>query len=275
LSHFSLHFTDIHWNCQRFGSGPKLLIAFHGFNRSSDDFHSFEKHLGDCYTIVAVDLIFHGKTQLADSFAFKGNLITQDNLEELINAILLKENKERFSVAGYSFGGRLAMNCIQLFPEKADGIVLIASDALRWNPGYYFATKNIVGKSIFRFMTNKPEFVVSILGLLSVIRLIHPKAFEFYKNQLSFHAVRHKIYDVWMAHKNMVPDLALLKKNINKFHIPALFIFGAYDRIIPSKTGRKLIRGLKENAHEVILDAGHRVLEKSQEISEEVRKCLK
>ena len=78
-----------------------------------------------------------------------------------------------------------------------------------------------------------------------------------------------------MAHRNMVPDISILEKNINKFQIQALFIFGAYDRIIPSKTGRKLIRGLNKNARLVILDAGHRVLEKSQEISEEIRKCLK
>lgn len=275
MSHFSIHLTDIHWNCQRFGTGPELLIAFHGFNRTSDDFHAFEKHLGNFYTLIAVDLIFLGKTHLANSFSEKGNLFTKENLTELINAILLKENKQRFSVMGYSFGGRLAMNCIQLFPEKADSIILIASDALRWNPGYYFATKTLLGKSIFSLMTNNPEFVVSILGVLSAMRLIHPKAYEFYKSQLSFQPVRHKIYEVWMAHRNMVPDISILEKNINKFQIPALFIFGAYDRIIPSKTGRKLIRGLNKNARLVILDAGHRVLEKSQEISDEIRKCLK
>lgn len=252
-----------------------MLIAFHGFNRTSDDFHAFEKHLGNFYTLIAVDLIFHGKTHMANSFSEKGNLFTKENLTELINAILLKENKQRFSVMGYSFGGRLAMNCIQLFPEKADSIILIASDALRWNPGYYFATKTLLGKSIFSLMTNNPEFVVSILGVLSAMRLIHPKAYEFYKSQLSFQPVRHKIYEVWMAHRNMVPDISILEKNINKFQIPALFIFGAYDRIIPSKTGRKLIRGLNKNARLVILDAGHRVLEKSQEISDEIRKCLK
>lgn len=275
MNHFSLHFTDIHWNCQRFGAGPKLLIAFHGFNRTSDDFHTFEKHLGDCYTIVAVDLIFHGKTHLTNHFSVIGKVFTEKNLEELIIAILQKENKERFSVMGYSFGGRLAMNCIQQFPEKADNIILIASDALRWNPGYYFATKTFLGKSIFRLMTNNPEFVVSILGILSAIRLIHPKAFEFYRSQLSFQPVRHKIYEVWMAHRNMVPDISILEKNINKFQIPTLLIFGAYDRIIPSKTGSKLIRNLNKNAREVILDAGHRVLEKSQEISDEIRKFSK
>lgn len=251
------------------------MIAFHGFNRSSDDFHAFQKHLDSYYTLIAVDLIFHGKTHLANSFSEKGNLFTKENLTELINAILQKENKKRFSVIGYSFGGRLAMNCIQQFPEKVDNLILIASDALRWNPGYYFATNTFLGKIIFRMMTNNPELVVSILGVLSAIRLIHPKAFEFYKSQLSFQPVRQKIYDAWMAHRNMVPDISILEKNINKFQIPTLFIFGAYDRIIPSKTGRKLIRNLDENAREVILDAGHRVLEKSQEISEEIRKCLK
>ncbi|MBK7388164.1 MAG: alpha/beta hydrolase [Bacteroidetes bacterium] len=274
MSHFSLHLTDIHWNCQRFGTGPKLLIAFHGFNRTSDDFHTFEKHLRDSYTIVAVDLIFHGKTLLADSFSTKG-LFTMDNLEELIRAILKNENKEQFSVMGYSFGGRLAMNCILLFPEKVDSLILIASDALRWNPGYYFATKSLIGKTIFRLMTNNPDFVVSILGFLSAISLIHPKAFEFYKNQLSFQPVRQKIYDVWMAHRNMVPDISLMQKNINKFHIQVLLIFGAYDRIIPARTGKKLIRNLKENAREVIIDAGHRVIEKSQAISEEIWNHLK
>ena len=198
-----------------------------------------------------------------------------DNLEELIRAILKNENKEQFSVMGYSFGGRLAMNCILLFPDKVDSLILIASDALRWNPGYYFATKSLIGKTIFRLMTNNPDFVVSILGFLSAIRLIHPKAFEFYKNQLSFQPVRQKIYDVWMAHRNMVPDISLMQKNINKFHIQVLLIFGAHDRIIPARAGKKLIRSLKKNAREVIIDAGHRVIEKSQAISEEIWNHLK
>ena len=50
------------WEYFKFGNGPEILFAFHGFDNDANDFRIFEKAFGERYTIVAVNLFFHGKS---------------------------------------------------------------------------------------------------------------------------------------------------------------------------------------------------------------------
>jgi len=45
---------------REYGHGPELLIAFHGFGRSSEDFEPMAAFLNDQYTIIAIDFFYHG-----------------------------------------------------------------------------------------------------------------------------------------------------------------------------------------------------------------------
>ncbi len=47
----------------RFGAGPELLIAIHGFSDRARMFTVLEPALAGKYTVVAIDLPFHGQTE--------------------------------------------------------------------------------------------------------------------------------------------------------------------------------------------------------------------
>src|SRR5690606_2199861 len=88
------------------GSGDELLICFHGFGESASRFTCMEPALGNMFTIVALDMPFHGHTTWSE-----GRDVEQEDLEALIKKILERFGKQRFSLMGYSMGGRLVM-CI-------------------------------------------------------------------------------------------------------------------------------------------------------------------
>ena len=141
--------TDrFHWCWKEFGHGPKLMLAFHGFNRSADDFQAFGKELGEHYTILSFDLFFHGRSYLKGEF--KNPYFTLQELKEVTEEILSIYQRTEFELTAHSFGGRLVFNLIGLFPDKVKGIYLMAPDALRFNPGYWLATQTVLGQKIMR-----------------------------------------------------------------------------------------------------------------------------
>jgi pimeloyl-ACP methyl ester carboxylesterase len=59
--HFvSLGSSRVHYTC--WGTGPRVLFAFHGYGESGASFDFLAGALGGAFTVVAIDLPFHGAT---------------------------------------------------------------------------------------------------------------------------------------------------------------------------------------------------------------------
>jgi pimeloyl-ACP methyl ester carboxylesterase len=86
----------------KFGSGCRLLFCFHGYGEEGNTFYPLEKRMGKDYTLIAVDLPFHGATLWHDGLLFT----PQDLLEVL--ALITQEPGKPFNLLGYSMGGRVA-----------------------------------------------------------------------------------------------------------------------------------------------------------------------
>ena len=54
----------------RWGSGGRLLLCFHGYGENTDSFSLFEAVLGEEYTILAIDMPFHGLTEWKEGTQF-------------------------------------------------------------------------------------------------------------------------------------------------------------------------------------------------------------
>ena len=102
-----------------FGTGDKLLICFHGFGEDAEKFRSLEPSLGSHYTVVSIDLPFHGKTRWQ-----KDDIFYPDDLKKLINEILQTCGKKTFSLMGYSLGGKIVFAAID--QSVCDGNHLVA-----------------------------------------------------------------------------------------------------------------------------------------------------
>jgi pimeloyl-ACP methyl ester carboxylesterase len=253
-----------HWRWQEFGNGPEILIAFHGFNRSPADFIPFGKWLGNHYTILACELLGHGGTTLKGPI--RREYFTYNELAEVIELMTAKYGAKKFSLMAYSFGGRLAFNCVEMFPERINSMYLMAPDALRFNPGYWFAAQTSVGRVLMRFFSDRPAPVLALMSLLGKTGIYHPKAMEFYKNHIRFGPMRDKVKAVWLSHRKTVPDLNLVTSNIREQGIRVLLFFGQYDTIIPTRLGRRFVAKTGNCSALIELECGHRLTDKHLEI---------
>lgn len=262
----SVETARFHWFWRQYGKGQKILLAFHGFNRSPDDFHSFEKWLGDDYTILAFDLFFHGKSVVKDNEHLPA--FNRAELKEVIELVLERFGRKNFELIAHSYGGRLAMNCVEIFGSRVEGLYLMAPDAMRFNPGYWFATQSALGRKIMRKYRHNPEPVLKFMRLLAKLGLYSEKAIEFYISHVNFEPMREKVYKVWMAHRHTVVSRKHVTEIISKNNIRTLLFFGKYDSIIPPSLGIRFAKEAGSSAKLHILEIGHRVHEKNKEISE-------
>ncbi len=256
----------VSWSWKQYGQGKRMMFAFHGFNRGPEDFEAFSRQLGEEYTLLAFDLFFHGKSSVETGDHIVP--MTLEVLKSLIDDILEKYGVQEFEVMAYSFGGRLAMNCVEIYKGRVKGLYLMAPDGLRFNPGFYAAVQTYPGRILLKRYTHNVKAVLPIMKLLGSLRIYNPKAIEFYMNHLVVDSMRVKVYNSWMYHRSTVPDLNKVVKIIQQEKIRLLLFFGKYDLIIPPKLGERFAKraGMPGALH--ILETGHRLHEKNREICE-------
>ena len=122
---FFLHIPQADFHVIQWGKGPKLLVCFHGFGESAAEFSCLEPSLGDIYTLVAIDLPFHGSTR------WNGEVFDQEIVRHLAEKILEHYQLSIFSVLGYSLGGRVALSLVEALPQQVQQLILVAPDGVR------------------------------------------------------------------------------------------------------------------------------------------------
>lgn len=96
-----------------------VLVLLHGFTGSTATWKTTIENLRD-YRIVAIDLIGHGQTE---SPAGESRYAMERQLDDL--DFIFKELKlVKFSLLGYSMGGRTALAYACEFPDRVDWLVL-------------------------------------------------------------------------------------------------------------------------------------------------------
>ncbi len=213
---------------QKYGNGPAILLAFHGFGQSQQAFKSLNKLLGKQYTIYAIDLFFHG-----NSHYLGDQLLTKSIWCELIDQFLQAHSIDRFSLMGFSLGGRFALATTECFANRLDQLILIAPDGITRNGWYQLATSTPLGRSLFRYVMRHLSMLTTFGHLLTRLGLLNRTIMRFAEISLGTSAQRALVYRSWTQFRLIKPDLTIISNSLNDHGIPALFFMGAYDRIIP------------------------------------------
>ncbi len=248
-----IKYEDNEVHCLRMGSGPKLLIAFHGFNNDAAIFLPLATLLQQEYTMVAIDLPGHGQTRWSSSYMEKKALMA------IVQGIKNNFGVEKFSLAGFSLGGRVCLNILELQPNWVDKAVLLAADGLQKNFRYNLATRNPAGKIIFRKLIDNPERWIGKMAWLRKYRLVDESRFKFARTRLTDDTIRHQLSYVWPVMSRLIPNITLVKWNINKYKVQTHVVMGKHDRIFPPVQGERFIKNLKY-ARLHMLDTGHNLL---------------
>ena len=240
---------------RQWGSGKRLLLAFHGYGNDALIFAPFKEYLAAEYTILSFDLPHHGDSKWPDN-----TLLTQSDLISLVEAIKEKHKATKLSLVGYSMGGRICMAIAQHMPQYMDKVVLIAADGLTTNSVYYFCTRTWIGKKIFMNMLRKPARYLGLIDLLKRIKILDPTRYRFVTHHLKSAENRNFLLQVWSCTSDLVPEPRRLREVIRQYRIQVFIFMGAHDRIMPVSLAKRFGKGL-DTVQVFILDKGHRVFD--------------
>lgn len=239
------------------GHGVQPLICLHGYGETEYSFHFLEKYLADTYTIIAIDLPYHGKTQWNEGLNFE-----KSDLVSLIESILEKQGfvSSPFSLLAYSMGGRMALTILQDIPNRINRVVLLAPDGLKINFWYWLSTQTWIGNQLFAATIHNPAWFLWTLQLLNKAGLLNQSVFKFVHYFLHDKKMRKQLYLRWTCFRNLTPDLVKLKKIITEKKINVHLLYGKYDRIIRSERGERFRRGIELYCSIELLNCGHQLL---------------
>ena len=258
MSHF-ISYKGFHWEYELFGNGDEMLLAFHGFGKQGSDFRILEQTLGKKYKIVAFNLPYHGKSRIDESALQK--VISKVQMKELFRLFLQQHHIEKFSLMGYSLGGKIVLQLIEFFSDKINTVFLFAPDGIRSNMTSGFVTRNALGKKLYAQVMNNPARLFSIVKMLRGMKLIHEKMSEFVHSSLSTQEKRQQVWNVWMCFRDIRPDIPFIQRLINNHHIKMHLFFGKYDRIIPPSIGENFLKKLSDKNCLHIVEMGHNLIQ--------------
>ena len=211
-----------------FGNGPATLLAFHGFGQNHQVFLPLAGTLGDRFTILAVDLFLHGSRRSSSP-----QLLTKTDWQRLIGAFLRERAVDRFSLMGFSLGGRFALATAEAFADRLDELILIAPDGITRIFWYQLATGSGAGRGLFRFFLRRLPLLHSLGHGLVRLKLLNRTVMRFAEISLASPEQRALVYESWTQFRLIQPDLAVVSAQLNEQSVRVHLFTGAFDRIVP------------------------------------------
>src|SRR5690606_4700241 len=108
----------------------------------------------------AFDLPFHGQSTFAENTE-----LSKEELNDLFESFLKKEQIDKISLMGYSLGGRVALCLLEKFGPSIEKVLLMASDGLIRNSYYAFVTRNGLGRFLFKKVVHSPCTFLKLTNL--------------------------------------------------------------------------------------------------------------
>lgn len=251
-SHFiSWRSSTLHY--KRFGHGAEWLFCFHGYGEDAASFDMLEPWLKDHFTVFALDMPFHGKTDWQEGLFF-----STEDLIEIIN--LINPVKKHFSLLGYSMGGRIALRLTERIPQQVNRTVVVAPDGLHKNKWQWLSTQTKPGNKLFDYCMRNPYGILRLIHLGRWLGIIDQRMFKFVLHYLNGKEQRAALYRRWTTLGRLRPDLPALQASIIQYRIPVRMLFGKYDNVILTKHGKHFSEQVKEYVMIKEIEAGHQLL---------------
>ena len=251
---FFIPYKNSQIHCLQWGTGEKPLLCFHGFGEMADSFMPLARAIENKYTIIAIDLPLHGKTVWNE-----GMMCTTKDILNIINNIPGLQNN-RFSLAGYSMGGRVTLSVYEQIPQRIQQLILLAPDGLKINFWYWLATQTVLGNRLFKYFMKKPGIFFMVTKALKSTGMINIGVYNYIHQYLNQEDKRIQLYTIWTTMRKLKPAVKNIKRRIQKNNTPVFLIYGRYDRVIRHTTGSYFKKGMEDFCTLHILPCGHRIL---------------
>ncbi|VEF47124.1 putative hydrolase [Bacillus freudenreichii] len=261
--------NGIHIYYEEYGNfrAAHTIVLLHGFLSSSFSFRMLVPYLSRDFHVISVDLPPFGFSDKTKTFHY-----SYKNIAATVLKLLDKINIQKFSVAGHSMGGQIALNMMIQAPKKIFKGILLSSSSY-----YARAKRHHILASYLPFF---PSFVKYYLGktgvtgnLNSVVydkSIIDETMIQGYANQFEDPRIFFALALLLRHREGDLPKEAL--KNIQT---PCLLVWGEHDKIVPVAIGKKLSEDLPHAKLVILKQTGHLVPEEQpQDVYQEIRSFL-
>lgn len=248
-----LELSDGQVHAWKFGQGAHLLIALHGFSDRGRMFELMAQSMSDRFSLIALDLPFHGQTKWNKSDFSKQDLLG------IIARILEKEGRTRFSLLGFSFGARLAQGMLPELASQLDHLYLLSPDGIK-TTGMSAAEKTPMW--LRRWLFHKFQHADYLLTLLRIgqrMHLISPLVFTFLTKNLSRPERIQRSFGCWLSMDSFTIERAEIQRIIKQFGLPTDVMIGAEDPLLSPDDLKAFYGNIPQVRFTVLQGEGHRI----------------
>jgi pimeloyl-ACP methyl ester carboxylesterase len=242
---------------RRGGDGPALLLL-HGITNSSETWEAVAPGLAEHFTLIAPDLLGHGKSATPRGDYSLG--AHASGARDVLTALGI----ERATVVGHSLGGGIAMQFAYQFPERCERLVLVSSGGLGREVHPILRAASLPGADlVLPALTSAKVLDVgrNVGDVLRRLRLspggdveVLARGFASLDNAGSRQAFLHTVRSVIEPGGQRVSAEARLQLAAL---LPTLIVWGERDSIIPVEHGEAAHAAMPGSRLEVFPGAGH------------------
>jgi pimeloyl-ACP methyl ester carboxylesterase len=239
------------------GQGPAVVLI-HGITSSSRTWHSVMPALAERHTVIAPDLLGHGRSAKPRGDYSLGAYASG------IRDLLVVLGIARATVVGHSLGGGIAMQFAYQFPERLDRLVLVDSGGLGNDVNVVLRAATLPGAEIVMPLLfnsrlrsagraiNRALSKVGIRGSADVQGIA--EGLDSLADASARRAFVHTARSVIDPAGQRVDarDRLYLSQNV-----PTLLVWGDQDRIIPVSHGHQAHALMPHSRLEIFEGAGH------------------
>lgn len=237
--------------------GRPVLLLVHGMAGSSATWRAVMPSLGERYTVVAPDLLGHGRS------AKPRHDYSLGAFANLLRDLMVALGVERATLVGQSLGGGVAMQLAYQHPEQCERLVLVNSGGLGSEVSWILRAAALPGAE-YLFPLLFPSFVRSLGNAFSrrvaSLGIRAPHIEEEWRAYASL-----TLPDNREAFVRTVRSVIDLRGQTVSAHdrlylasgLPTLIVWGAQDRIIPVSHAYAAHEALPGSRLEIFEHAGH------------------
>lgn len=216
-----------------YSGGEKYLFVFHGYGQTPDIFETLIPTILTDYTVVAIELFFHGNSEVLEK---NKNYISIAEWNELFGAILKRHEIYTFSMLSFSIGSRFIFAVLHAYSNQVERLALIAPDGFGNTFWFRLATSNVLCRWVFKCVLTYPLFIIYFVRFFDFIGVINGATSNFIQKSLQSKKERERIYNTWVYFRKLNIQSKKIIHAINTNAIKVFFATGSKDDLVAQRT---------------------------------------
>lgn len=230
------------------------IVMLHGFTGSTRTWQEITRRLQGRFRTIAIDLIGHGKTA-------KPSELSRYSMDEQIkdlDDVVIQLGLERFTLLGYSMGGRTALAYAVGSPEKVEMLILEST-----SPGLQGKEERESRKNLDNQLANQiiEKGLTAFVDRWENIPLFDSQKALDEKTRSAIREERLSQSEIGLANSLRGMGTGCQRSywsELDKLDIPVLLITGEFDKKFVN-ISREMAAHLPNSVQKTVLGAGHAI----------------